>query len=167
MTFYTVPLRALEKAGVQYVTVGGVAVILHGYGRLTGDVDVFVALEPENAMKAISALTALGLRPKAPVDPTDFADEEIRNRWRDEKGMMVFSMIDPTRPFFSVDIFVDELIPFDDLYHRSVVHETEDGPIRVCSYEDLIELKLQAGRPQDLADVHELRTIHEAQSRGE
>lgn len=161
------PLRALEEAGVQYVTVGGVAVILHGYGRLTGDVDVFVALERANAMKAIEALTALGLRPKAPVDPTDFGDKEIRNRWRDEKGMMVFSMIDPARPFFSVDIFVDEIIPFDDLHRRSVVLETEDGPIRVCSYDDLIDLKLKAGRPQDLADVHELRTIHEAQSRDE
>jgi hypothetical protein len=162
--FYTVPLRALEEAGVQYVTVGGVAVILHGYGRLTGDVDVFVALERANAMKAIEALTALGLRPKAPVDPTDFANEEIRNRWRDEKGMMVFSMIDPARPFFSVDIFVEDVIPFDELIQRSQVIETEDGPIRVCSYEDLINLKLQAGRPQDLADVHELKAIHEARS---
>lgn len=157
----------LEEAGVRYVTVGGVAVILHGYGRLTGDVDVFIALDPENATKAMRALTNLGLKPKAPVDPMDFADPDIRNRWRDEKGMMVFSMIDPARPFFAVDIFVEEAIPFNDLLLRSVVVETEDGPIRVCSYEDLIDLKLKAGRPQDLADVHELRTIHEAQSRDE
>lgn len=92
----------------------------------------------------------------------DFADPDIRNRWRDEKGMMVFSMIDPARPFFAVDIFVEEAIPFNDLLLRSVVVETEDGPIRVCSYEDLIELKSQAGRPQDLADIHELQAISAA-----
>lgn len=57
MRFYTVPLRALEEAGVQYVTVGGVAVILHGYGRLTGDVDALIALDPENTIKAMRALT--------------------------------------------------------------------------------------------------------------
>jgi len=47
-------------------------------------------------------------------------------------------------------------------FARSILLGTDDGPIRVCSYEDLVDLKTRAGRQQDLADLHELRLIHEA-----
>lgn len=67
MRFYTVPLRALEERGGAVRHRRGCRVILHGYGRLTGDVDVFVAIDRENTTEAMKALTALGLRPIAPM----------------------------------------------------------------------------------------------------
>jgi tRNA nucleotidyltransferase/poly(A) polymerase len=44
---------ALNRAHVRYVVVGGVALVLHGYPRLTVDVDLVVDLAPEEADKAI------------------------------------------------------------------------------------------------------------------
>ncbi len=52
-------LKAFEQHEVEYVLIGGVAVILHGLGRLTQDVDVFVKLTPENIAKLQAALRSL------------------------------------------------------------------------------------------------------------
>jgi hypothetical protein len=46
--FYVELFRALERAQVRYLLVGGVAVNLHGAERLTMDVDIMLALDPEN-----------------------------------------------------------------------------------------------------------------------
>jgi hypothetical protein len=41
-------IRALNANEVEYLVVGGYAVILHGYPRTTGDLDVWVNKTPEN-----------------------------------------------------------------------------------------------------------------------
>ena len=79
-------LRALNDANVRYLIVGGLAVVAHGYVRFTQDIDLVVQLERENVLRAMNALTAIGYRPLIPVDATQFADEALRQQWRDEKG---------------------------------------------------------------------------------
>ena len=49
-------LRCLEAQAVRFLVVGGEAVILHGYPRLTGDVDFFYDRAPDNAEKLFAAL---------------------------------------------------------------------------------------------------------------
>ena len=49
-------LRALEAEGVRYVLVGGVAVNLHGVGRTTQDLDLFLPSDFENIEKLKAAL---------------------------------------------------------------------------------------------------------------
>jgi hypothetical protein len=66
--------EALDAAGVRYVAVGGVAVVLHGHARLTADLDLAVDLAAGPAAAAIAALTGIGFRPRAPVDPIDFEE---------------------------------------------------------------------------------------------
>jgi hypothetical protein len=66
--------RRLNDAGVPYVVVGGIAVILHGYKRLTDDIDLVVSLRPEDAARCVEVARGLGLRPRAPVDPALFAN---------------------------------------------------------------------------------------------
>jgi hypothetical protein len=65
--------QALNAAGVRYVVIGGLATVLHGYARLTADVDLAVDLASEEATKVIQTLTAAGFRPQVPVDPKTFA----------------------------------------------------------------------------------------------
>jgi len=97
--------RELEQAGAGYVVVGGVAVVLHGYARVTADIDLVVDLRPGEAIRAVAALSRLGMQPRAPVDAREFADAEARQRWIEEKRMRVFSMYDPRHPLVEVDLF--------------------------------------------------------------
>lgn len=58
--------QALNEAGVRYIVVGGLAVIAHGYGRSTYDVDLVVQLTPENIARAFDALENIDHHPQIP-----------------------------------------------------------------------------------------------------
>lgn len=47
MSLYVPVFEALNDMQVRYVVVGGLATVLHGYARLTADIDLMVDLEPE------------------------------------------------------------------------------------------------------------------------
>ena len=64
MLLYEPLFRALNASGTRYVVVGGVATVLHGYARLTADIDLIVDLEESVAARAMRALAGLGLRPR-------------------------------------------------------------------------------------------------------
>ena len=83
--------RALNDAGVRYLVAGGLAVNAHGYLRLTNDVDLVVALDPENIVQAFKALATLGYKPLVPITAEQFADPALRRQWIDEKGMKVLN----------------------------------------------------------------------------
>ncbi|MDE1846414.1 MAG: hypothetical protein KGH53_04020, partial [Candidatus Micrarchaeota archaeon] len=86
MALFEPIFEALEKSGVRYVVVGGVAVVLHGYARLTADLDLVVDWNSGAAAKIVAALSGLGLKPRAPVDPMGLADSKTRESWLKEKG---------------------------------------------------------------------------------
>ncbi|MBI4261076.1 MAG: hypothetical protein HY658_10975 [Actinobacteria bacterium] len=161
MALFEPILEALDRDGVRYVIVGGVAVVLHGHPRLTADLDLAVDLSPAGARKAMETLLGLGLRPRAPVDPFGFADPEARDRWIADLGMQVFSMWDPGNPMRSVDLFVESPVDFDELWDRSVLVPLGGIEARVASIPDLIRMKRLAGRPEDALDVEALEAIME------
>ena len=162
MALFEPLFKALNDAGVRYVVVGGLAVVLHGHARLTVDVDLVVDLDEGQALRAIDALVGLGLRPRVPVNPRDFADRSVRETWIRDRGMQVFSMFDPSNPMRMVDLFVDHPVPFEELWSRSQEFELRDTIVRVASIPDLVRLKRLAGRPQDLADIEQLEAILKA-----
>jgi predicted nucleotidyltransferase len=151
--------QILNTAGVRYVVVGGLATVLHGYARLTADVDLAVDLAPEEATKIIQALVAKGFRPQVPVSPEEFADQAVRETWFREKHMRAFSLVDPANPMRVVDLLLKPEVPFGDLLARSQEVTLHTTKIRIASINDLIALKRQAGRPQDLADIEQLEAI--------
>lgn len=149
----------LNAAGVRYVVVGGLAVVLHGVTRFTADVDLIVDLSEAEARRAIDALTATGLVPRAPVPASAFAEARTRQSWQRDKHMQVFSLYDPADPLRVVDLFVDDPLPFADLWQRSVELPLRGVPVRTAALADLLELKRRAGRPQDLADIEALERL--------
>ena len=152
---------ALNDRNVRFLVVGGVAVVLHGYARLTADLDLVVDLAEEQATAAIEALAGLGLRPRVPVDPLLFAKADIREEWRTTRGMIAFTMHDPDNPMLSVDLLVDQSAEFDDLWARSMDIQLASSSVKVIALDDLIDMKARAGRPQDLLDATELRRIRD------
>jgi predicted nucleotidyltransferase len=159
--------KALNDAGVRYVVVGGLAVVLHGHARLTVDVDLVVDLDEGPAIRAIDALVGMGLRPRIPVNPRDFANRSVREAWIRDRGMQVFSMFDQSNPMRAVDLFVDHPVPFEELWSRSVEFELQETTVRVASIPDLIHLKRLAGRAQDQADIEQLEAILRAKKKRE
>ncbi len=151
----------LNQGGVRYIVVGGVAVVLHGYPRMTADIDLVVDLEPEAALQTIRVLTEIGLRPRVPVNAEDFADAKKRLDWIDQRGMTVFNMTDPNDPLRSVDLFVQSPMPFDELWSRSVVIALPSSEVRIASIDDLIAMKKVAGRTEDLADIQALEALRD------
>jgi len=156
-------LRALNDANVRYLIVGGLAVVAHGYVRFTQDIDLVVELERENVLRAMDALTAIGYRPLIPVEAAQFADERLRQQWRDDKGMIVFQMLNPERESTRIDIFVTEPFVFEEEFERAKRHNWGDLQAPVIRIEALIAMKQATGRPQDLADAALLRDILEQQ----
>jgi len=158
---YLAVFRALDAAGVRYVVVGGLAVVLHGHPRLTVDLDVVVDLAPEPAAHAIGVLSSLGLLPRLPVPASAFADPDLRGGWVRERNLQVFSLYDPADPFREVDVFATEPLPFEDLFAASKVLTVDSTSIRVASLEHLIAMKRAVGRPQDIEDVRALERLQE------
>lgn len=159
MSLFLPVIDAFNKQGVEYVIVGGLAVILHGHARLTTDLDAVIHLTETNTGKAMSVLQSLGFKPRAPVPALDFVDPENRARWIREKNMRVFSFYTDQDPLFDVDIFVNHPRNFDDLYAQSVVKELGDVAVRVVGLDHLIQLKEESGRPKDLEDARVLKII--------
>jgi hypothetical protein len=153
--------RALNDAGAPFIVVGGLAVIAHGYGRSTQDLDLVIRLDPSTIRNAFVALDSLGYRPVVPVTAEGFANAEQRAKWISEKGMTVLSFHSDKHRGTPVDVFVNEPFDFGTEYDAALVEEiASQVPLRIVRLETLLQLKRAAGRPQDLADIAELNRIH-------
>ena len=159
MSIYLPLFKALNQAKVEYVVVGGLATILHGYPRFTADIDLVVNLEQAEAEKAITLITSIGLQARLPVDPMDFTVESIRESWIEKKNMLVFTFYDPKNPILIVDVFVREPIPFSELSMKADMIDMGGEIVPVCNINHLITMKQKAGRDKDLRDIKYLRAI--------
>jgi hypothetical protein len=132
---------ALDRARIDYMLVGGLAVVAHGVARLTRDVDVTIALRPDRADALVAAL-APRFRP-LPGDPVRFARET---------HVLPFEALDGTRvdANFAVLPFQEEAIG------RATLRRLGPVEARFCGLEDLILHKLAADRPRDREDVRAL-----------
>lgn len=150
---------ALHAAGVRYVVVGGTAVVLQGYARMTVDLDLALDLSPDSALTAVTVLQRIGLRPRLPVPAEQFADPAVRRGWVEHRNLLVFSFFDPDEVLREVDLFATEPVPFEDLHREADLVELAGTAVRVASRRHLIEMKRAAGRPRDLDDIAALQAL--------
>ncbi len=123
-------VRSLNDAGVRYLIAGGLAVIAHGYTRVTQDVDLIL-------------------------------DPAIRAQWIQEQRRTVLSLHSPAQPTVVVNLFVESPLDFAAAYPVAPRMELVPNLATVfVSYQDLLRLKRQAGRPKDLLDVEKLQALH-------
>jgi len=160
-------VRALNGAGVRYLFVGGLAVVAHGFVRLTADIDLVLDPERDALRRAIEALSALGYRPRAPVEFSEFADESRRKEWARDKGLRVFSVFSGQHKATEVDLFVETPFDFDRVFARASRIEVAPGvEATFVGLVDLIDMKRKAGRPQDLDDVEALESLRDPERGG-
>jgi hypothetical protein len=164
--YYENVFSSLQKDNIRYAVAGGIALVLHGVVRLTADLDLIVDLESENLRCFIHAMHELGYLPRNPVKAEGLLDPATRGQWKREKGMEVFSFVDPGQPMTLIDVFVEEKIPFGEIM-KDLVRVTAKGiTIPVVSLAHLKRLKKAAGRPQDLADIEAIEALeHEEEEK--
>ena len=135
---------SLNEYEVEYILVGGYAVILHGYHRTTGDLDIWINPTRENYHKMIRAFSKFGL-PTSLISEKDFLSN-------DEVDVFTFG-----RPPVSIDIMTHvKGLDFKDSYRMSIINETEGFKIRLINYLHLIKAKKAANRYRDLSDIERL-----------
>lgn len=152
--------KALNQAGVRYLVVGGLAVMAHGYIRVTRDLDLVLALDGKNPEEALRVFERLGYRPNLPVELMDFADPEKRRQWKAEKGMQVYQLVSDSLADCPIDLFVDEPFDFSEMYASRADYDlSEEITLPVVGLSHLKAMKQAAGRPRDLLDLDELERL--------
>jgi len=161
-------VRALNEGNVRYLIAGGLAVNAHGYIRFTQDVDLVIALDPANIVRAFEMLAKLGYRPAVPIRAEDFADSELRQKWIREKGMKVLNFFSDLHRETNVAVFVTEPFDFQGESMDAMQGELSPGVnVRFVSLPTLIAMKEAANRPRDIDDVRHLRWIQEEKKHNE
>ena len=136
--------------------------------RFTADIDVVIALDADDILADIGALSKVGYRPTVPITAEQFADANQRQRWIAEKGMQVLNFFSDQHPESSVDIFVYEPFDFHQEFTGAMVGEVLPGLSgALCLIPTLIRMKEAAGRPRDLDDIQHLRWILEDEGQNE
>ncbi|MEJ7727839.1 MAG: DUF6036 family nucleotidyltransferase [Polyangiaceae bacterium] len=145
-------LSALNAAEAEFLVIGAYAVGVHGRPRATKDLDVWVAANPRNAARVLSALLHFG----APLGDLSAADLE-------QPGTGFKMGIPPRR----IDVLTQiSGVVFADAWPRRIEAIFAPGVrCAVIGIDDLIANKRAAGRPQDLADVAALERIKRLRDR--
>jgi len=144
---------ALRKAGIRYAVVGGHAVALHGAVRGTVDIDIVLAWTRNTVAGAEAALNEIGLVSRLPVSANeiyDFRDEYVENR-----NLVAWKFYDPA----DLSVQVDIVITYDLKGHKTRRIDLPAGPVPILAIRDLIEMKRDSGRPQDIEDVAALERL--------
>lgn len=135
-------IESLNANGVRYLVVGGYAVAFHGYPRYTKDLDVWIDLNPENAMRLIKTMEQFGFGSLG-LKETDFLDAD----------QVVQLGYPPNR----IDILTTLAgVEFEACYQCKVQLLIDDVMVHLIDLENLKRNKKTVGRLQDLADLESL-----------
>jgi len=135
-------LQLLSKEQVEYLVVGGYAVIYHAQPRATKDLDIWLRPTKENALKVAKVFYQFGI-PMIDVTVDDFANEGLQYAVGNPPNMLDFLTSIPG-------------LDFESCWQSHIKTSDENTPVLFLGKEDLIKAKQTAGRPQDLADIDEL-----------
>ena len=136
-------IECFNKFNVAYVLVGGMAVILNGYIRTTGDMDVWVKKTSENYKSIVSAFHKFGM----PV--FDMTEEKFLD---DKFDVWSFGR-DPSR----IDLMTEvKGLDFDDSFNKAQYFTEGSVSFRFLHINSLISAKRSSGRHRDLDDIEQL-----------
>ena len=137
-------LQALNNNNVEYLLVGGYAVILHGYPRTTGDMDIWVNRTKDNYTKLIKAFIEF----RMPM--FDMTEDRFLNH--SEIDVFRFG-----RKPVAIDIMTKMAdLNFEECYPLAITYNDDGLVIKVVHYNNLITAKKAAGRHKDLNDIENL-----------
>ena len=127
---------------VRFLIVGGYALAAHGLPRATGDLDAWVWINPENAVKVLSSLEEFGFTGLG-ITTIDFSRAD--------------SIVQLGYPPYRIDILTSiDGVEFNAAWENRLMVNLDGIEVPFISRTDLILNKRAVGRPQDIADVKRL-----------
>ena len=134
---------------VKYLTIGGFAVNIYGYGRNTGDIDIFIEDSIENRENLRKALKQSGI-----------GDFKNLNTMQFIPGWTDITLNFNLRLDIMTSVKGLENTTFEQLLEKAYIIEISDIPVYFIDYESLITAKKAANRPKDLLDIEELEKLN-------
>ncbi|MBM3328000.1 MAG: hypothetical protein FJY67_00815 [Calditrichaeota bacterium] len=135
-------LKLLTSHKVRYLLIGGFAVGVHGYPRATGDMDLWVAIDPDNADRIVLAIREFGF------DLPDLNRESFV-----QKNKVIRMGLPPQRIELLTSI---SGVDFDDCFAKREMVEIDGIKVSLIDRASLIANKRAAGRHRDLDDLEHL-----------
>lgn len=127
---------------IDFLVVGAFAVAHHGYPRTTGDIDLFVRVNPENAEKIADAVREFGFGALG-LQPADFLQQD----------MTIQMGFEPVR----IDILTGiSGVTFEEAWRDRTSGQLDGLPVMFLSREHLLRNKRASGRMKDKLDISEL-----------
>jgi hypothetical protein len=135
----------LGRHRVQYALLGGAAMALHGFPRMTKDIDLILPRSPANNARLLAALKALGKSLRLDHVPAKKTlDGGFSTAAEGELGIDL--------------LFVAASKTFED-YREHIVERVVQGvPVRVLDVDGMLMSK-QTDRPEDIADRQRLQRL--------
>jgi len=132
-------LSCLRDEKVDFLVVGAYALAAHGFPRATGDLDLWVRNDPENADRIMRALSRFGA-PAIQLSAQDFTSTDL----------IVQFGVEPCR----IDLLTGiDGLEFAEAWQNRITIALDDLEIFVLSKEDLLTNKVAAGRDKDQGDI--------------
>jgi predicted nucleotidyltransferase len=135
-------IQSLNDNSVRYLVIGGYAVAFHGHPRYTKDLDVWVAMDAENAANIIKALAQFG-----------FASLELKESDFTAPDQIIQLGYPPSH----INIITTAPgVDFETCYAGRIQEEIDGIQVNFIDLENLKRNKKAVGRHQDLADLENL-----------
>jgi hypothetical protein len=135
-------LKLLNENDVRYLLIGGYAVGYHGYPHATNDMDIWIALHPDNAERMVTVLREFGFNLPG-LKPELFMKENA----------IIRMGVPPMRLEISTGI---SGVEFDECYASRIVDMLDGMQVNIIDLHHLKINKKAAGRLKDLADLENL-----------
>lgn len=146
-------LGRLAAAGVDFVVIGGVAVIAHGYERNTKDLDICFGGDAANLEALGRVLVELGARLRGIDEEIPFIADA-----RTLRGTQILTL-DTVDGGLDLLVDPDGSPGYSALKAHAMRIEFDDVEILIASIEDLLAMKRAANRSQDQTDIEALTAI--------
>ena len=144
-------IHLANKHGIRMLMVGGGAVNFHGYQRHSADVDFWIDIEAVNLEKLAAVFREMGYAIESFPDAVGQKEQNISVK---------FSPVD-----LNLELITRFEIgkTFDQAYDEGEEVQLEKDRVirwRVLNFDDLIESKRRAARPEDLLDILALKSLN-------
>lgn len=140
-------LEAFVNEKVEFIVIGGYAVIFHGYPRTTGDADLWIKPDNSNKPKIIAALKQLNIEPSSlkEIETLDFTKHLVFTIWEEPAKVDFLTRISG--------------VTYEEADKEKITADIEGLKINFLHLNHLVLSTMSNSRLKDKADIDELQRV--------